>query len=61
MKCKYIENCPSRSGWCLTRKPDTKCIPHIQMAISSLKEELKQAETILEKIKRADCANLPVW
>lgn len=61
MECKYIENCPSRTGWCLVRNGDTTCIPFIKQAIENYKVNIENAEYVLEELKKEDCANLPVW
>lgn len=32
-KCIYYDTCPSNSGWCLNKKPQTECIDFILTAL----------------------------
>lgn len=42
MSCKYIEDCPSASGWCFARnEPKGDCAGFLITAYQNLKEDME--------------------
>lgn len=53
MACKYINDCPSASGWCEGPRQDyERCVQFLISACGRRDEELEQAEGKLEKIRK---------
>lgn len=43
-KCRYYDECPSRSGWCEKGFPNAACVGFLINAYQGLKEESYEAE-----------------
>lgn len=50
MKCQYIGECPSASGWCNGKSEDEKCISFILTAYENLQVKNKH---LIKKFKKA--------
>lgn len=47
-KCKYYDECPSKTGWCMNDHPSAECVPFL---INAANNAIRKKNLLLNELK----------